>query len=397
MNRSLVHFLGAWLLMELAQWMGAAAVTYLMFAGGGVARVAVVQAVPLLVASVGAPVMGVLLDHLPARRVVVVATLLFSVKTLGHLWLQWQWYAGLMVIDAVLVAALAQGYVRLLPVLVAGSQIDRAIDRASGWASLGTNVVRTLGFATGPFLAFHLHTGVFVLIAAGHGLAAVLLARMRGDAPPAALQEGLGVMAGAVASGLVRGVRHLWAERERISLLILFLLAHVVWGLDDALALPIAEHALGIAPAWAGTYAAVGTLAEMSGSMLIARGLLGSSTRVVARVGGALVLLGATCWAVLYARSPEAGFALKFLGGLSSVVIGILCQNALVLRHPVELRARLLGLLTAMGGLVMVAAKAAAGYLSATLSAVDIYTGAGILIVAGATALLALHRGRRRS
>lgn len=390
MNRSVVHFLGAWTLMELAQWMGSAAVTYLMFASGGVARVAVVQAVPLLVVSVGAPFMGVLLDHLAAKRVIVAATCLFSAKSLGHLWLQWQWYAGLMVIDAVLMAALAQAYVRLLPVLIVGSQIDRV----SGWASLGTSVARTLGLAAGPFLAFHLHTGVFVIVAAGLGLAGALLACVRGDALPAARLQGRGL--GAVARGLVRGARHLWAGRERISILILFLLAHVLWGLDDALALPIAEHVLGIAPAWAGTYAAVGTLAEMAGALLIARGLLGSGARVVARVGGALVLLGATCWAVLYARSPEAGFVLKFLGGLASVVIGILCQNALVLRHPVELRARLLGLLTAMGGLVMVAGKAVAGYLSATLAVVTIYAGAGVLIMASVTVLLVLPPGRRR-
>ncbi len=198
---------------------------------------AAVQAAPPFVVSLGALFMGVALDQFPpwtcdgARDSALRAEEPWAPLVGGR------WYAALMLIDAALVTASQ----RVRPAF-AELVLERQLDRVSGWASTGTNAIKALGLAAGPYLVYSLNTAAFVLVAAGHGLAAVLLARMsRTRRPRAAPRAGACARWGATRARAPAPLLGPRADIHRDALL----LAHVLWGLEEVLALPIAEHGLG--------------------------------------------------------------------------------------------------------------------------------------------------------
>lgn len=384
-------FLSGNILNDIAQGTGMSAVTYLVLQNAGLASVSLVQGAPLLVSIFGAPVLGAFADRFSARNVVVGAmagTMLVALAFFS--WFNVYWYTLMMLGNVFIMTTFETGYARLLPSVVG----DEALDRASGIISITTNIGKILSYAAGPFLAHSLGTGIFGIVAVLLAGSAFLFARLpnTSDAVVNARDTDGHGQASMVAK-LREGLAYLITRSELVVLFALLAIMNLAWGIDQVIAMKVAEDYLAVPSQWAGSYLSISSFGGVCGALLFSRGKITSTGRNVRKVTIAVVSFGLVAAGLLVTASTGIGFVLKFLAGGLSTVIGLLTQAALVLRAAPQFRGRLQALIMSISGVMLLVGKSITGILSQHLSAHGIYTMMGLsvmtlaLAVAGSSSL----------
>lgn len=379
-------FLGGNILNDIAQGTGMSAITYLVLQNSGLASVSLVQGAPLLVSIFGAPVLGAFADRFSARNVVVGAmtgTMLVALAFFS--WFNVYWYTLMMLGNVFIMTTFATGYARLLPSVVG----DEALDRASGIISITTNIGKILSYAAGPFLAHFLGTGIFVIVAALLASSAIMFSRLPSTSDAVNnVQDTDHDSQASIVAKLREGIAYLITRSELAVLFALLAIMNLAWGIDQVVAMKVAEDYLAVPSQWAGSYLSIASVGGVCGALLISCGKITSKGRNVRKVTIAVVLFALMAAGLLVTASTGIGFALKFVAGGLSTVIGLLTQAALVLRAEPQFRGRLQALIMSISGIMLLAGKSIVGILSQHLSAHGIYTMMGLSVATLALAVV---------
>lgn len=379
-------FLSGNLLNDIAYGTGMSAITYLVLQDAGLASVSLVQGAPLLVKIFGAPVLAALADRFSARNVVIGAmagTMLVSLAFFS--WFNVYWYTLMMLGSVFITTTFETGYARLLPSVIG----DEALDRASGIISITTNVSRIPSYAAGPFLAHAFGTGAFVVVAALAAGSAILFAQLpnTSDAVVKA-QDTNDDRRVAIVARLREGLAYLITRSELVVIFALLAIMNLAWGIDQVIAMKVAEDWLAVPSQWVGSYLSISSFGGVCGALLISCGAITSQGRIVRKVAIAVISFGLMAAGLLLTASTGIGFALRFLAGSLGTVIGLLTQAALVLRAAPQFRGRLQALSMSISGVMLLVGKSLVGVLSQHLGAHGIYTMMGLSVAALALAVV---------
>lgn len=379
-------FLGGNLLNDIAQGTATSAITYLVLQNAGLASVSLVQGAPLLVKIFGAPVLAAFADRFSARNVIIGAmagTLLVALAFFS--WFNVYWYTLMMLGNVFIMTTFETGYARLLPSVIG----DEALDRASGIISIITNVSKILSYAAGPFLAHFFGTGTFMVVAALAAGSAILFAQLPNTSDAVVdAQDTNDDRRVAIVARFREGLTYLITRSELVGLFALVAIMNLAWGIDQVIAMKVAEDYLAVPSQWVGSYLSISSFGGVCGAFLISYGTLTSKGRIVRKVAIAVISFGLLAAGLLLTASTGIGFALKFLAGSLSTVIGLLTQAALVLRAAPQFRGRLQALSISISGIMLLVGKSLVGILSQRLGAYGIYTTMGLSVAALALAVV---------
>ncbi|HWN68325.1 MAG TPA: MFS transporter [Haliangium sp.] len=379
-------FLGGNLLNDIAQGTAISAITYLVLQNAGLASVSLVQGAPLLVKIFGAPVLAAFADRFSARNVVIGAmagTMLVALAFSS--WFNVYWYTLMMLGNVFIMTTFETGYARLLPSVIG----DEALDRASGIISITTNISKILSYAAGPFLAHFLGTGTFMIVAALAAGSAILFARLPSTSDAVIDAQGTNDRRrAAIVARLREGLAYLITRSELVMLFALLAIMNLAWGIDQVIAMKVAEDYLAVPSQWVGSYLSISSFGGVCGAFLISCGAITSRGHIVRKVAIGVISFGLMAAGLLVTASTGIGFALKCLAGSLSTVIGLLTQAALVLRAAPQFRGRLQALSMSISGIMLLAGKSLVGLLSQHLSVYGIYTMMGLSVATLALAVV---------
>jgi MFS transporter, DHA3 family, macrolide efflux protein len=397
MNRRFGIFLLAQSVSNFGDWLSLAGMTYLVFLRAGTTDVGIFQSIGPFVALLAGPILGLLIDYGPAKKMMIWTNTLLAIVSCGFLYFELHWYVVLLIIKATLSVAFGAAYGRFFPTLVDKSYLDQAC----GWVSTTGQVATVLGLSLGTYCTALWGKGVFLLDAATFVFATVCFSSIP--------IEVAGVGRGAFSNSLnLRGLlRPLWQDlrdgaryavqgHEFVALLTLFALAHFCWGVKDVVAFAIVTKYLHEPINFAGLYMATAAVAEVVGGILIAQGLLKTQESNISGISLAVALLSGTFLVTGLTVNVPVVFGLKFCEGLMSVVIGVLCHNLLILRTPEHLRGRLAGIVGAVTASCLVGGKVLAGVWQDKygVASLCIFTGGSVLLAVGTFYFFPLLQGR---
>lgn len=372
------------------------AVTYLLLQNAGLSGVSLAQGAPLLINIFGSPILGTFADRYSPRKVLVASmTAAMFIALAFFAWFDVYWYTLMMLGNVIVMTTFENGYVRALPSVVG----DELLDRASGIISVITNITKIVSYAAGPFLAYYLGTKFFALTAILQAISAILFARLL-DAPHGSVGAEAHPKPLSMISKLREGMAYLFTHAELSMILAFSAIMNVAWGIDQVVAMKVAEDYLAVPSQWTGSYLSVSSMGGVCGALLLSLGAITSTGRSARKIAIAALLFALMVAGLLVTASPGVGFALKFFAGSVSAVIGLLTQAAVVLRAQPHLRGCLQALNITLSTTMMLAGKSVVGILSQHRSAYHIYTTMGLgvaiatLVVLGFSVVVRSRRAR---
>jgi PPP family 3-phenylpropionic acid transporter len=173
-NRRFRIFLFAQAVSNFGDWLSLAGMTYLVFLHTGTTDVGILQSISPFVALVAGPIIGLLIDYRPAKKMMIGTNILLAIVSCGFLYFEFHWYVVLLVIKATLGIIFGAAYGRFFPALV----VESYLDEACGWVSTIGQITTALGLSLGIYCAAFWGSGVFLLDAVTFTLAAVCFNRI---------------------------------------------------------------------------------------------------------------------------------------------------------------------------------------------------------------------------
>jgi Cyclic nucleotide-binding domain/Major Facilitator Superfamily len=335
-NRQLALLEASWAVVTFARWALMILVVLYAYRKGGAAAVGVVAMVRVIPSAFTAPRLALFADAHSRRDVLLISCAARGLLTVamtvvvgvsGSLVLLVALAACFLVADGVqkpAMAALVSVWARNLRELAA--------------ANVAWSMIDYSGFLTGSLLVgFAVATiglaSAFAVCIAPFGLAGVLLAGMRRDAPelPLGVPGAPGDAAGAPAAGseLLAGVRTIFGHPEPRLLVGAFGVDMLVQAMVDVLIVIAAISLLDMGPQGAGWLSAAWGVGGLAGGL--AAGSLLSRGRVAQGLSVGLLLVGVPLIAVaVFPRAPVALVLFVFLGvgfGLVEVALLTLTQR----------------------------------------------------------------------
>ncbi|MBD2535933.1 MFS transporter [Nostoc flagelliforme FACHB-838] len=383
MNKNFVIFLLAYAISNFGNWLTFAAVSYLTFQNGGTTTVAILQIMPILTLSIFGSGIGLLVDYKPAKKTILFTMFFLGVQTLFYLFYQWQLYMFLMSIQAIFHFTFMAAYNRFFPALVE----DSYLDKACGIVNLISQIAVTIGLTSGTYLTNIIGTKVFLIDVATFVIAIAAISTIPVEVKGILKKESINFTQTEkkynFISDILEGIKYIINNEEYKTIVIFYTLAHVCWGLKDVIALAIVEKQLKLPLEWTGLYMATSTIAEIFASILIAHGLINSTSNSIQKIESGICLLSLSFVGTSLSSSPLIGFSFKFSEGFASAITGVICHNILLLRSPQNLRGRLSGIIGMLTNLSLLGGKLLAGIFSDlfTPQAVCGWVGGAVFIV----------------
>jgi MFS family permease len=338
-----VSVLGDWLLL-------AGLVGWVYGRTGSTAQVAVLMIVRLVPPIAGGILAGVLADRLPRQRLLVAAELACGVAVAGAL------VGVLRGSEAIVFACVAVcGFLAPIGSVSMNALVPDIVPddrRPAGNAvlQLGQELAMAAGaLAAGIALSSGMAAGALVLDLVSYAIAAVLFARIRCAAKPAAVR-------GSAPSGMLAAVRHILGNPSLRAVSLAFPLVTLATGLTNA-TLPRHLTELGLG---AGGYGfGLATLAL--GSAVGEIGIGATSSRLGARTLAVATALSCVPFAALaYASTGSAAIAALGVIGLVQGASEVALMTVVQQEAAAEFRGRAFGLLSTLTRTTMVGAVAAA-------------------------------------
>src|SRR4051794_36575378 len=102
MNRRFRIFLLAQAISNFGDWLSLAGMTYLVFLRAGTTDVGIFQSIGPFVALLAWPILGLLIDYGPAKKMMIWTNTLLAIVSCGFLYFELHWYVVLLIIKATL-------------------------------------------------------------------------------------------------------------------------------------------------------------------------------------------------------------------------------------------------------------------------------------------------------